>query len=63
MTWNYRVIQTDDSFFIAEVYYDDTGRPEYYSGSAALLSDTEGELAEDYVKMGEAFNRPVLQAW
>lgn len=63
MTWNYRVIQDENWFYLAEVYYDETGRPDYYSGAVALCGDTEGEIIEDYVKMGSAFDKPVLQAW
>ena len=63
MTWNYRVIQDDDCIYVAEVYYDDTGRPDYYSGPVPPYGQSEEGLKADYEMMGSAFDKPVLQAW
>lgn len=63
MTWNYRVIEGVGGHYIAEVYYDDTGRPEYYSSPIPPYGQSVEGLKADYEMMASAFDKPVLQAW
>lgn len=73
MTWNYRVIEFtdgDDTWqAIHEVYYDDAGKPSGYTEKevGVSISTVEGgeptgdDLAGVYMRMGEAFGKPVLK--
>jgi hypothetical protein len=59
--WNYRLIQTEESLSIHEVYYTDSGEPEMWTESPITVS---GEDFEDtwncYTMMKEAFHKPIL---
>lgn len=59
--WNYRVIASKDGYSVAEVYYDETGRPHSkLDGQPDLYAETKDELQADIVKILEAtFKAPL----
>lgn len=66
MTWNYRVIQYDDgSFGLHEVFYDDNGKPNACTESAAGFVPCAEEGLEGIIKslenaLNDAGQYPVL---
>jgi hypothetical protein len=62
MSWNYRVLQNENSVAIYEVYYDENGEPHSCTMSpvSPLAEDVEG-LKKDLEKMEQAFDKPVLE--
>lgn len=76
MTWNNRIVKskfvtTDDGkelespefhFSIREVYYDEKGEPEGWTGdSISLIGDNAEELKSKYEFIAEAFKAPILE--
>jgi hypothetical protein len=61
--WNYRVVQSYDrkEFFIAEVYYDDNGYTGWLAADDRLKWEDYDDLKGTVEKIGEAFDRPLLQ--
>lgn len=61
MTWNHRIIKyLDGLMVVAEVYYDDDGRPTAYC-RASVDGDTIEELWAVLEQHREALNKPVLE--
>jgi hypothetical protein len=65
MTWNYRVVCTENeaevSYAIYEVYYDDDGRPEARTERPSYpAGETLEELREDVQRYLAALDQPVL---
>jgi hypothetical protein len=65
MTWNYRVVRTNDGttdwFAIDEVYYDDDGRLEARTEHPSYpAGETLEELQEDVMYYQAALQQPVL---
>lgn len=70
MDWNYRVVldasdedaPEDILFTIREVFYDNDGEIMFWSDDSATPSgETFQELADDFDRMQEAFERPALK--
>lgn len=61
MSWNYRVLQNENSVAIYEVYYDENGDPRSCTMSpvSPIGEDVEG-LKKDLEMMKQAFDKPVL---
>ena len=61
MTWNYRVVVKDDQYNIHEVYYDDKGKPEFFTEDPLGPSgESLEELENDLEYFSEALSLPVL---
>ncbi len=66
MSWNYRIIQFDQSssegwLEMREVYYeDDDGIWAYTTSSSSPAGETIEEAKRDWQAMGKAFDEPVL---
>lgn len=62
MTWNYRVVkETDGTYRIREVYYDDDGSIKAWTAEdASPLGETEDEIRADVERISQALSRPVL---
>lgn len=70
MSWNYRVLRTTDCcvdnqwHYIAEVYYDDQGKPEMWTPKAMRPGGTTlDELRGDLGYMLKALDAPVLEVF
>ena len=62
-SWNYRIIEDDDTFYICEVYYDADGNPEAYSeGHSHPMGSTKDALFLDIDLMLRAMTKSVLHA-
>lgn len=59
MTWNHRVIKTGEEYHLAEVYYNEGGKPNGWGEPFMLAESMEG-LQELLVQLKDALNRPVL---
>ena len=61
MTWNYRIIKTNETYAVHEVYYDD-GRPSSWTENAILGPGYESveEIKQDLEYMKRALDAPVL---
>jgi hypothetical protein len=62
MSWNYRVIEHEEMFYIHEVYYNDNG--DIYAISedpAGPAGETLEELKDDMEHYRQALDRPVLK--
>jgi hypothetical protein len=60
VTWNYRVIQRDESFSIQEVYYGDDDEIQGFSNDIALVGENVEDLKADLELMVTACDKPVL---
>ena len=66
MTWNHRFILINDEFSesgslieLAEVYYDQDGKPEAYGRPSMLFDDEQG--IEDFIeRIQQALKKPFL---
>ena len=65
MSWNHRVIKTgDDSFAMHEVYYDDDGKPEYWTTlPVPPAAESLSALGEVLGWMKDALDAPVLEEY
>jgi hypothetical protein len=62
MTWNYRVIRTDEAFAIHEVFYDSNGEINGWSADPiAPMGETQDELMKDLELIQRALTLPVLK--
>ena len=68
MTWNYRIVERDDTMYpwfeLRECYYDneDTSNPHMWTANAALAgAETAAELRAQLAHMLEAFEKPPLK--
>ena len=64
MSWNYRVINYGNSFYIGEVYYNKNGKPHSFTDAVVCAvfdeeADKEG-LEEELKKFNEAAEKPML---
>jgi hypothetical protein len=63
MSWNYRVVRTDQGFGVFEVYYDEAGRPNG-TGERPILDfycDTPEDLLHELEVMRAAWEQPPLE--
>lgn len=61
MTWDYRVIVKDGSYYIYEVYYDDDGNPGAFTEDpVSPFGESLEELKEDLKHFSDALSLPVL---
>jgi len=71
MGWNHRVVhrqditpsgRTEDTYFITEVYYDDSGNPDgLIDDGVVIQSETVQGLEWVLDRMQEALKKPVLE--
>lgn len=63
MSWNYRVVQTEDGFGIHEVHYADDGTIENLTVEPMPVTcNPDEDLKETFEQMASAFKLPVLKA-
>lgn len=61
MTWNYRIIDRADGYYIYEVYYTNDGRKDAFSLEPMYpYGDTLDELRSDLEYMQAALDKPIL---
>jgi hypothetical protein len=62
-TWNYRILNDGNNWWISEVYYDNEGKPEGYIESAESLSNwsRQEDLVTTHRLMGFALDKPFLR--
>lgn len=62
MTWNYRLVQLDDSIGVYEVYYDANDQPNLRTLEPANLIGFDGldDLKEDIKHMLRALDEEIL---
>lgn len=61
MSWNYRVVKTEDSLVIYDVYYDSEGRPiGRHLNPSYLYGNIVEDLKEHLQLMMEALDKPIL---
>ncbi|MCB1049105.1 MAG: hypothetical protein H6510_08695 [Acidobacteria bacterium] len=63
MSWNYRVIQTDEGYSVYEVYYDEDQNVYMWSSDPVLnffCDSPEAIIYEWDERIREAFNKQVL---
>jgi hypothetical protein len=65
MSWNYRVVREvaddEDVFTVREVFYDDDGKPEYWSDACSPQGETHDGLRADLGYMLMALEQPVVE--
>jgi hypothetical protein len=60
MSWDYRVIKTDEGYIICEVFYDDEGSVEGWTSGACPFGDSLEDLSAEMGHMIYALTQPVL---
>lgn len=62
-TWNYRILNAGDRWWIGEVYYDDAGKPVSYTESGGSLDgwSRQEDLVTTYRLVGFALDKPFLR--
>ena len=63
MSWSYRILHDGKRFWVGEVYYDGSGRPESYTDPSVdtLCWDNLEDLRGTIDKIGSDCARPVIQ--
>jgi len=61
MSWNYRIIFSNDTYAIHEVYYKNNNIISWSENSISPMGDSIKELSEDIKNMKKAFDLPILQ--
>jgi hypothetical protein len=63
MSWNYRVVRTDQGFGVFEVYYDETGHPHGRTMRPILdfYCDTPEDLLHELELIKAACEKPPLE--
>ena len=62
MSWNYRIVKTDDGYSVFEVYYDEMGRPTSYTAKPMLnfFCESPAGLLEELEILKRAFDADPL---
>lgn len=62
-SWNYRIIQDGERWYIGEVYYAEDGKPEGYTETGDALDgwDRQEDLITTYRLIGQALDKPYLR--
>lgn len=62
MTWNYRIAKNQyGELFIIEVYYDEDGKAELWSGAIKPYGNDLEDLMRELDSMLGAFKRPIFE--
>lgn len=64
VSWNYRILYDDQTYWVGEVYYDRAGKPNAYTGKDApdlFAWENLGDLIGTYRLVGFALDKPVLK--
>jgi hypothetical protein len=63
MSWNYRVVRTEDGLRIFDVYYDDNGQPVgTHEQPTYIYGASIEELRNQLALIKDALDQPILEA-
>ena len=63
MSWNHRIVKTEEILIIREVYYNKEGKPDMMNDGSIATGESMKELKASYKQLADAFKKPVLDDW